>query len=829
MDKRSFPVIITQKVTSGFEAVLGLSLKSILKSDLFLETHSTDEGGDKSAASLNQKLETIYREGLLQAISTWPKTITLEMHITSLPNLKFKAQGKVFMSLILKSKAKTELKARKDVLEKFLSLHTLLLSHMSEAEFIPITNKSDLKFHLEPFKMKYAMTVHREMERIQITQEVERKTIKGLSVRDDSVVSGAVTYIDYVHPWCESVDDWTRIFQIMMYNLDPYKIIVRLSPAALSDTQRQRMETDVRRCELVLNSNTPYEVSLQRQASLVHRSLLNQMTELHKGSFYVGVFILAGHKIDSSLCNILGQTITEGRSVSEKDSVYKGGFAVSEINVKKVLISGYFPEKSVYSVGEAACAFRLPSPSLHDINGLPIRRARTCLAPLPELGEGKAGVHLCLNIHNGLSQPVFLPADDMMRHQFVIGQTGTGKTTMLESISMQTIYAGDGIAIIDPHGDMVDSILGKIPESRLDDVILFDVLDRERPLGFNLLQFSSIEERDLIIDELYDTIDKIYDMKLTGGPMFEAYMRGMLKLLMGSKSADDFKPTLLEFKNCFISKEFRKWLLYRTDEADTHDFVREVVDVQGEASLQNMSPYVTAKINRFLAGSTITNIIAQDETAFNFEEIMAQGKIFLAKLGKGRFGSTVSALIANQLVSRFKNAAMKRGEMRPSDRRDFYMVVDECHAVPMQTFTQLLAEARKYRLGLVLATQYAKQLKGDNPNDDLLAAILGNVGTLSIFRLGIDDARLLAPALYPYFNARDIVALPNWQGYSKLTIGKDSLIPFSFETCLDQTPYNPKTARKVRDLSRQIYGCDLATIRKQIEYRRNIWKKDHED
>lgn len=828
MNKRSFPVIITQKKSSGFEAILGLSLKSILKSDLFLEKRSMKGDGDR-AASLHQKLETIYREGLLQAISTWPKTITLEMHITSLPNLKFKAQGKVLMSMILKSKAKTELKARKDVLEKFLSLQTLLLSHMGEAEFVPITNKSDLKFHLAPFPMKYAMAVHRETEKMEITQKVERKTIKGLLARDDSASTVEATSIQYIYPWCEAVDDWTRIFQIMMYDLDPYKIIIRLNPAALSDTQRQRMEKDIRRCELVLNSSTPYEVSLQRQASLVHKSLLNQMTELQKGKFNVGVFILANHKIDSSLANILGQTVTESRSISEKEPLLKGGFAVSDITVQKVLSGSYFPEKSVYSVSEAACAFRLPSPSLHDINGLPIRRARTCLAPLPELDESISGVHLCLNIHNGLSQPVFLPANSRMAHQFVIGATGSGKTTMLESISIQTINNGDGIAIIDPHGEMANSILGKIPESRLNDVILFDVLDRERPLGFNLLEFSTIEERDFIIDDLYHTINKIYDLKQTGGPMFEAYMRGFLRLLMGSKPSADFTPTLLEFKNCFISKEFRKWLFYRTDEEDTKEFLREVVDAQGEAALANMSPYVTSKISRFISDSTIVNIVGQNKTSFNFEQIMNEGKIFLAKLGKGRFGSTVSALLANQLVSRFKNAAMKRGEMRPSDRRDFYMVVDECHNLPMSTFTELLAEARKYRLGLVLATQYAKQLQGDNPNDDLLAAILGNCGALSILRTGIDDAKLLAPALYPYFDAMDIVGLPNWQGYCKLTIGKDSIIPFSYETMPDKTPYNEKTARIVCEMSRQIYGSDLTTIKQQIEHRRNIWKSVDEE
>ena len=172
MSKNVFPTVIIQKTSGGFEAVLGLSLKSILKRDLFLEMRSTEEDNDKSATSISHKLEIIYREGLLQAISTWPNTITLEMHITSLPNLKFKAQGRVLMSMILRTKAKTELKARKDALEKFLSLRTLLLSHMSDAEFMPITNQSELKFYLVPFPMKHAMAVHREMERIQITQAV---------------------------------------------------------------------------------------------------------------------------------------------------------------------------------------------------------------------------------------------------------------------------------------------------------------------------------------------------------------------------------------------------------------------------------------------------------------------------------------------------------------------------------------------------------------------------------------------------------------------------------------------------------------------------------
>jgi len=409
---------------------------------------------------------------------------------------------------------------------------------------------------------------------------------------------------------------------------------------------------------------------------------------------------------------------------------------------------------------------------------------------------------------------------------FIIGQTGTGKSTLMESMVLQDIRAGHGLAVIDPHGEMVDNVLGKIPKERLDDVILFDFLDRERPLGFNLLQWQTPEERDFMIDEIYDTLDKIYSMKETGGPIFESHLRGMLRLLMGSKPASDYKPTILEFRDCYLHKEFRNWLMARNDDSITKDFIKEVEKAGGDAHINNISQYVTSKFGRFVHDTTLMNIIGQEETPFNFEDVMETGKILLVKLGKGRFGPSVSGLLANQLVSHFKHAAMKRGEMRPEERKDFILYVDECQNLPASNFTELLSEARKYRMGLVLATQYARQLQSERPGDNLLSAILGNVGCLMTFRLGQEDARLLAQSLYPHFNTMDIIGLPNWQGYCRLQIRNHTVAPFSFESVMDKAPYDKKVARKVRDLSRQIYGCDVETIKKKIEYRRNIWKDE---
>jgi hypothetical protein len=202
---------------------------------------------------------------------------------------------------------------------------------------------------------------------------------------------------------------------------------------------------------------------------------------------------------------------------------------------------------------------------------------------------------------------------------------------------------------------------------------------------------------------------------------------------------------------------------------------------------------------------------------------MKSGKILLINLGKGRFGNVVSALLTNNLVSRFKHAAMKRGDMKPEERRDFMLYVDECHNLPQDNFMELLAESRKYRMGLVLSTQYAAQLSSLSSNN-LLEAILGNVGTTIMFRLGKRDADALAPILYPHFGPEDIVGLPNWHGYARMQQSNMAAQPFSFITKKDETPYDERHAQSILNESRKIYGKAAAEIDREIEKRRKFVK-----
>jgi type IV secretory pathway TraG/TraD family ATPase VirD4 len=451
------------------------------------------------------------------------------------------------------------------------------------------------------------------------------------------------------------------------------------------------------------------------------------------------------------------------------------------------------------------------------------------LPPVPE--NEKGAIRLFVNEYQGMTQPVHIDPEDRMRHAFIMGQTGTGKSTLLERMIVQDIWAGRGVAVIDPHGDMIDNILGRLPRDRAEDIIVFDFLDRERPLGFNILQWRDWVERDLIIDELYRTIDRIYNLKETGGPMFEQHFRNFLKLLMGESKRPGFTPSILDFIRCYTDSSFRRWLLSSTTDREVIDFVTCAEEASGEAVLRNMAPYVTSKFGRFVNDTTLKRIVGQEKSSIDFDEVMNKGKILLVKLGKGRFGSEVSALLANMLVARFKYSAMKRGEMPKSERRDFFLYCDEAHNLPRDNFSELLAEARKYRLGLVMATQYCAQLGSvdGGRGDDLLAAIFGNVGSLITFRSGTQDAEHLARGFKPHFNQLDIISLPNYHGYARMSLNNRSIPPFSFRTELDTTPVDEHLANYILELSRLKFGRDAKIIDAEIKRRATSWEKETEN
>ena len=827
---RFFPYVhvVQNQNKRSYEATVGLKLQSILKADLIREGDVSVELGTDESRSANRNVQKsrMLREAFLQALTGWPSDVFIELRIVVIPNIASRANGHLSICMFIRADQEKMEMAREKVISAFLSLKPILWSHISEAEFVPLSNQRDLQFHLEPFPSKNAVSIGRRESTISLSTPMRRLAI-GFGAQKQLETEKDDNVIEHIYPWRPSHDDWAVLLNTLMAQMDPTELIVRLKPTEPQETLLERLRSNLLTCEKFLGGLSETQKLLKQQARMIRDISLQHLSELSFCCFDLSVFIVSERPVDSVLANVMGRSITRSVTDGSNENLFEGGFRVQTVSSKSLRSCAGMIDGHGFGFSEAACAFRLPDPPEDDIFGLPLRRYRTNFAFIKTNSETSSGAtRLFMNAHQGIEQEIFSTMEDRFRHMFVMGQTGTGKSTLMESMILQDIRAGRGVAVIDPHGELVEPILGKIPKDREKDVIFFNMLDRKKPLGFNVIQWRSIEERDLIIDELYLTLDRIYDMKQVGGPMFENNFRGMLKLLMGAKKTKDYVSTLLEFSRCYQEEGFRDWLKERSCDPQTLDFMKELETTRGDLSIERISPYITSKFNRFVHDSTLRLIIGQEKTSFDFEKVLNEQKILLVHLGKGRFGRNASGLLANQLVSRFKNAAMKRGEIKPEERAPFFLYCDEIQNLPPENFRELLSEARKFKMGLVLSTQYAGQIKNDQSRSDLLSAILGNVGTIAAFRLGYDDATKMAQIFYPNFTFDDILGLPNWEGYVRMQSNGEATPPFSFRTVLDQTLYSPRTAERIRKMSQKKFGRDARRVEKSIERRRSVWKEE---
>ncbi len=823
--RRYFPtvLVVPDEKSENYDAAVGLSLKSLLKADLLrnavpsLDVVPDETGSGKGKVSKRQRV----REDLVFALSGLPEGVWIELRITAFPHIASRANGKIAIHLFLRSSHWEEETAREKALSAFMSLKSVLCSHLTEAEFMPVTSMDELRFQLHPFRARHAVSIERSQSIISLSTPIKRRLI-GFGQEEE--LEQTEPAIRHVSSWRPSHDNWAALLNTLTAQMHFTELIVRITHKDADEEMLERIRSNLLTCETFLGKLSQKEHLLERQAQMIREVSLRQLCELDACCFDVGVYIGSEGFVDPVLVNVAGRSITKPVADGTSGNFYEGGFLAKNVPAEAFRACTGIHEGHGFTVSETACAFRLPDPPEEDIPGLSLRRSRTNFASLKEDKEITTPVtSLFVNAHQGIEQGVFSTLEDRFRHIFVIGQTGAGKSTFMESLILQDVRAGNGVAVMDPHGELIESVLGKIPPHREKDVIYFNMLDSKRPLGFNVLEFKSVEERDLVIDELYQTLDRIYDMKLAGGPMFENNLRGMLKLLMGDERRKDFVPTLLEFTHCYQEEGFREWLKERTSNSQTLDFLEELERTRGEGRLENISPYITSKFSRFVHDSTLRLIIGQEKTSFDFEEILNEQKILLVHLGKGRFGANASALLANQLVSRFKNAAMKRGSIDPAKRKPFFLFVDECHALPPENLQTLLSEARKFKLGLVLSTQFAGQISNDHSRSDLLSAILGNVGTIAAFRLGYNDARMMSQVFYPHFDVNDILGLPNWEGYVRMQANGESTPPFSFRTTLDETTHSARTAERIRKMSQKKYGRETWRVEKSIERRRSFW------
>ena len=465
-------------------------------------------------------------------------------------------------------------------------------------------------------------------------------------------------------------------------------------------------------------------------------------------------------------------------------------------------------KRMVLNSEELATIYHFPS---EHINTPGIRWFLAKRAPAPA-NLPKEGLVRGKNVYRGEEKLIRIKEKDRRRHLYAIGMTGTGKSTLFESLVLQDVREGRGVAVFDPHGEMIEHIIYKIPKNRAEDVIFFNPADTTRPLGVNLLEWKTREQRDFLVQEAIQIFYKLFDPTGQGfiGPQFEHWMRNAALTLMDHPDGG----TLIEIPKLFTDDGFREDRIKNVQDPVVKAFWTQQMAKTADFHKSEMYNYFISKFGRFMTNMTVRNIIGQVKSSFDFREAMDQGKILLINLSKGQIGEINSNLLGMIFIARLFTSSLSRIDVDEQQRRDFYLYVDEFQNFATDTFASILSEARKFRLNLNITNQYIAQIP-----ENIRDAIIGNVGTLVSFRIGVPDAEFMAKEFEPVANQFDLNQIDAFNAYIKLLIDNAPSKPFSMQTIKDAEAENKQLGDAIIQLSRLKYGRDVSIIDSEINNR----------
>lgn len=469
----------------------------------------------------------------------------------------------------------------------------------------------------------------------------------------------------------------------------------------------------------------------------------------------------------------------------------------------------FFPpeqNKNILNTVEMAGLFHFPDQSNIPTSQLERQSSKQVDGPR---NISDKGLVLGYNVFRGAKKRINLDEEDRKRHIYIVGQTGTGKSTLLENLAVQDMLSGNGFAFIDPHGDTAEKLLGMIPKERTEDVIYFCPADMEYPLGLNLFEFDRPEQKDFLIQEAIGMLYKLYDPQHQGiiGPRYEHWFRSAALTLM----SDPEGSTFIDIPKVFTDNQYAKQKIQHVTDQTVLDFWNKEMASTSDYHKSEVLGWFVSKFSAFLSNEMMRNIIGQTKSAFNLREVMDQKKILLVNLSKGRTGELNSKLLGMIFVMKFQAAAMSRASVDPSERPDFCLYVDEFQNYSTDSFAEILSEARKYGLNLIVGNQFTTQL-----TDEIRDAVFGNVGTIVSFRVGTQDAEALVKIFEPVFDTSDLQRIPNANTVVRMLVNGVPTQPFSMATLPPLGNVNKKLSEALKQLSAAKYGRPRATVEAEI-------------
>ncbi len=558
--------------------------------------------------------------------------------------------------------------------------------------------------------------------------------------------------------------------------------------------------------------------SPKKELSNLEQATLDSIDEKTRyPGFEISIRIIASSNISQQADAILKNIVA---SFSLYDAPGKNGFKFTLAKDIDSLITSYimrfFPSqnnKSILNSVELATLFHFPDQNSIPTSQLARQDSKQVDGPrnIPE-----SGLLLGYNLFRGSKKPIRLALEDRQRHMYVVGQTGTGKSTFLENLALQDMLNGNGFAFVDPHGDTAERLLAMVPKERTEDVLYFSPADMDYPMGLNLFEFDEADQKDFLVQETLNMLQKLYDPQHQGimGPRYEHIFRNAALVVM----ADPDGGTFIDIPKLFRDPDYLKQKLQHVKDQTVLDYwQKEYPASQRSNEAGEVTAWFVSKFGAFLSNEMMRNIIGQTKSALDLRHIMDNKKILLVNLSKGRTGDLNSKLLGMVFVMKFQAAAMSRANVPEEERVDFSLYVDEFQNFSTDSFATIMSEARKYHLNLIVANQFTTQL-----TEEIRDAVFGNIGTIISFRVGQTDVESIGRYYQPTFDADDLLRVPNHNTIVRTLIGGVPTQPFSMATLPSLGTPNPRLAIALKQLSAAKYGRPRAVVEKEINERMTV-------